>query len=164
MTPFHVHIADLFSDEYYAVEMYECNLDLVFDQGLYQYAIFYYIDGMWEGVMEEAESTLEGMDDANPEDKRVYKPLEEAVQAYKKFEESRLKIELSDDEVDELDDLEHNLVKELLEFCGDPDMFIVIHILDTIYESSQAWFVCYRHKAEELLDILKPYKLKVATA
>jgi hypothetical protein len=164
MTPFYSHIADLVADEYYAVETYECNLDFVLDQGLYNDALFYFMEGMWEGVLEEAEGRLELLDEASPEDKRVYKPLQEAVQTYKKFDKSRMKTELSDIEVDALDDLDYKLVKELLEFYGDPDMYIVIHIIDTIYDSSEAWLVCYRFETEELLDILKPYKLKVASA
>ena len=60
--------------------------------------------------------------------------------------------------------LEYALVKELVTFYDDPQMFVVAHILDTVYDHSEAWLVFDRYEGTEALKLLEPFKLKVLRA
>lgn len=60
--------------------------------------------------------------------------------------------------------LEYQLVKELLSFFDDPEMFVIAHVLDTVYQHCEAWLIFDRYEAAEALKLLQPYKLRVLSA
>lgn len=128
---FYSEIAELFADRYYTVVTYECNLDLVLDRQLYAYAEFSFIEGLWEDVEEQAKGTLEMFDQNDPKSIEVLSPLQQALKNYQAFEEFIGSREFTEEEGEEFYKVEYQLVKELVEFYGDPDSIVVARLSRT---------------------------------
>jgi hypothetical protein len=156
-------IADLFKEGYVQVETYECNLNFVQDYAL-ELAEFYYWEGSWENLREQAYFELEVWDETNARRVELLTPLKQALEAYETYDTSLGMRDISEAEAKKLYDLEYRLVKELLGFFDDPEMFVIAHILDTVYPHSEAWLVFDWYEGKEALKRLKPYKLKVLSA
>lgn len=158
-------IANLFSAWYYQVETYECNLDFVQDNAIEHSAEFYCWCGIWENVREQTQFELElrDLDEDNRRLVELLTPLQKALEKYEAYD-ARLGIDITEAQAKKLYELEYALVKELLSFYDDPQLFVVAHILDTVYENSEAWLVFDRYEGEEALKLLEPFKLRVLRA
>jgi hypothetical protein len=156
-------IADLFKEWCFQVETYECNLDFVRDQAL-ELAEFYHWEGSWENLREQAYFELEVWDETNTRLIELLTLLKQALEEYETYDASLGMGDITEAEAKKLYDLEYLLVKELLGFFDDPEMFVIAHILDTVYPHSEVWLVFDRYEGKEALERLKPYKLKMLSA
>jgi hypothetical protein len=157
-------ISNLFSTWYYQLETYECNLDFVQDNAIEHGAEFYCWCGIWENVREQARFELELLKlGDNPRLKSLLTPLQRALETYEAYD-AKLGTDITETQAKKLYHLEYALVKELLGFYDDPQLFVVAHVLDTVYDNSEAWLIFDRYEGEESLKLLEPFKLKVLSA
>ena len=91
-------------------------------------------------------------------------PLQHALEKYEAYDAKLGTKDIAESEAKKLYELEYALVKELLSFYDDPHMFVVAHILDTVYDNFEAWLIFDRFEGEEALKLLEPFKLKVLSA
>lgn len=159
-------IANLFSAWYFQIETYECNLDFVQDNATLHSAEFYCWCGIWENVREQAEFELElrDLDENNPRLVELLTPLQKALETYEAYDTKLGTRDITEAQAKKLYEFEYALVKELLSFYDDPQMFVVAHILDTVYYNCEAWLIFDRFEGEEALKLLEPFKLKVLRA
>jgi hypothetical protein len=133
------------------LETYEIDLnhdDLLMNR-LMTHAEFFCHDGVYEGIEECAVGFFEGHQDDKPGEGEYLRPLR---RAYNDLIQARQVVSFNEEDEEALADeweKEKALVKELLEFYGDRDVYVILKVNDTVYEVA-SWFLMEKEALEAL--------------
>ncbi|CAN5880525.1 hypothetical protein BH24DEI2_BH24DEI2_15830 [soil metagenome] len=109
-------------------------------------ALFYYENGFWDRLKDEALYLLNGFND-DPSD--LHRPLRQAFNAW------LLEVQKHDfdfeggESLGDLEVAEQHLADTLLDYYADPDMYRIVHAVDEDH-NDDAWFLCYTSDVEDL--------------
>lgn len=141
----HLVIEDDFLETY----EYDLNHDDPLLYRLMDYAEFYWHEG-YEGLEACAEMFFEIYRDAKAGEDAHLRDLRKA---YNSLMDSKRIADFEDELTEEtltlLSEKEEALAKELLEFHGDREVWVILEVKDTMYEQS-AWFLIAKEALEDL--------------
>lgn len=118
------------------------------------HAEFYCHDGVYEGIEECAIGFFEGHQDDKPGEGDYLRPLRKA---YNDLIQARQVVSFNEEDEEALAEeweRETVLVKELLEFYGDREMYVILKVNDTMYDVA-SWFLMAKEFLAELEVPLK---------
>ncbi|MEM6431480.1 MAG: hypothetical protein AAF708_19740 [Deinococcota bacterium] len=103
-------------------------------------------NGYWEGLQEETLCLLELLDKTH---KKMNKPLRTAFNDWVKVRKIYEFDSEDEESLEELIAAELALANKILEYHADPEIYIIVHVVDEVYYD-EAWLLCFLSDIQEL--------------